>query len=130
MDPAFLIEMGSTLKSLDEEQERHIRENLSKEELVIFDILIRTAPELTIADRDEVKKFAKDLLARFMQLLVLHWRQKSSARSTLKLAIEDMLNTLPNAYERPMFSQKCSALFMHIYESYGEKNASAYAEAG
>ena len=33
--------------SLNEEQERHVREKLTEEELVIFDILTRPAPELT-----------------------------------------------------------------------------------
>ena len=115
--------------SLDEEQERHVRENLTEEELVIFDILTRPAPALTTAERDEVKKVAKALLSRLKTLLVLNWRQKSAARSSLKLAIEDTLDTLPAAYDRPLFAQKCSALFEHVYESYPERNAGVYAEA-
>jgi type I restriction enzyme R subunit len=112
--------------SLDDEQARHVRENLNEEELVIFDILTRPAPELSSAERDEVKKVAKALLARLNQLLVLNWRQKSAARSTLKLAIEDTLDTLPAAYDRPLFAQKCSALFEHVYESYPERDAGPY----
>jgi type I restriction enzyme R subunit len=115
--------------SLDEEQERHVREKLSEEELVIFDILTRPAPELSTEERDEVKKVAKVLLERLKSLLVLNWRQKSAARSTLKLAIEDTLDTLPAAYDRPLFAQKCSALFEHVYESYPERNSGVYAEA-
>lgn len=115
--------------SLDDEQERHVRENLSEEELVIFDILTRPAPELSTAERDEVKKVAKDLLARLKTLLVLNWRQKSAARSSLKLAIEDTLDMLPPAYDRPLFAQKCSALFEHVYESYPERNTGVYREA-
>jgi type I restriction enzyme R subunit len=114
--------------SLDEEQERHVRENLSEEELVIFDILTRPAPELTTAERDEVKRVAKELLLRLKHLLVLNWRQKSAARATLKLAIEDTLDTLPATYNRSLYSQKCSALFEHVYESYPEGNAGVYAE--
>jgi len=113
--------------SLDDEQERHVRENLTEEELVIFDILTRPAPELSADERAEVKRVAKDLLTRLKQLLVLNWRQKSAARSTLKLAIEDTLDTLPAAYDRPLFAQKCSALFEHVYESYPERNAGVYA---
>ncbi|MFO0122708.1 MAG: type I restriction endonuclease subunit R [Inhella sp.] len=112
--------------SLDEEEERHVREHLTEEELVIFDILTRPAPELSPVERDEVKKVAKALLARLNQLLVLNWRQKSAARSTLKLAIEDTLDTLPAAYDRPLFAQKCSALFEHVYESYPERDAGVY----
>ena len=58
-------------------------------------------------------------------------RQKSSARSQLKPAIEDVLDTgLPRAYDKPLYERKCSALFEHIYESYPERDAGVYAEAG
>jgi type I restriction enzyme R subunit len=117
--------------SLEAEQERHVRENLTEEELVIFDILTRPAPELSTAEREEVKKVAKDLLSRLKQLLVLNWRQKSAARSTLKLAIEDTLDSgLPRAYTPEIYSHKCSALFEHVYESYPERNSGVYAEVG
>ena len=112
--------------SLNDEQERHVREHLSEEELVIFDILTRPAPELSTAERDEVKKVAKSLLERLRALLVLNWRQKLAARSTLKLAIEDTLDTLPAAYDRPLFAQKCSELFEHMYESYPERTENIY----
>jgi len=48
----------------NEEQERHVRENTSEEELVIFDILTRPAPELSTEERAEVKKAARELLMR------------------------------------------------------------------
>jgi len=113
--------------SLDDEQERHVRENLSEEELVIFDILTRPAPALTTAERDEVKKVAKDLLSRIQTLLVLNWRQKAAARSSLKLAIEDTLDCLPQSYDRPLYAKKCSDLFEHVYENYPERDQSVYA---
>jgi type I restriction enzyme R subunit len=114
--------------SLDEEQERHIRENLSEEELVIFDILTRPAPELATDERAEVKKVARELLARLRDLLVLNWRQKSAARSQLKLAIEDTLDLgLPRAYTPELYRQKCSAVFEHVYESYPERDSGLYA---
>ena len=117
--------------SLDEEQERHVRENLTEEELVIFDILTRPAPELTADERVEVKKVAREMLARLKQLLVINWRQKAAARSALRLAIEDALDAgLPRAYAPEIYRQKCSAVFEHIYESYPERNVGVYAEAG
>ena len=86
-------------QSLDEEEARHVREHLSEEELVIFDILTRPAPDLTPAERAEVKKVARVLLARLQELLVLNWRQKAAARSALQMAIEDALDAgLPPAY--------------------------------
>jgi len=78
----------------------------------------------------EVKEVVREFLNRLKQLLVLNWRQKSSARSQLKLAIEDVLDTLPAANDRPLYAQKCSALFEHIYESYPERDPGVYAMAG
>ncbi|NBO66522.1 MAG: DUF3387 domain-containing protein, partial [Acidobacteria bacterium] len=114
--------------SLDDEEERHVRENLTEEELVIFDILTRPAPELSTAERDEVKKVAKALLTRLNSLLVLNWRQKSAARSMLKLAIEDTLDSLPDSYDPQLYAQKCSVLFEHVYECYPERNTGVYAQ--
>ncbi len=70
---------------------------------------------------------ARDLLGRLKGLLVLNWRQKAAARSQLKLAIEDTLDSgLPRAYTPEVYREKCSALFEHMYESYPEQNASVY----
>ena len=115
-------------RGLSEEQQRHIRENMTEEELVIFDILTRPAPELHADERAEVKKVARDLLNRLKELLVLNWRQKAAARAQLKLTIEDVLDTgLPRAYGKPLYEQKCSAIFEHFYESYPERNQGVYA---
>ena len=114
--------------SLSEEQQRHVREQMSEEELVIFDILTRPAPQLTSEERIEVKKVARELLARLKSLLVISWRHKSSARSQLKMAIEDSLDSgLPRAYTSQLYAEKCTAVFAHVYESYPEINVGVYA---
>jgi len=67
-------------------------------------------------------------LTKLKELLVLNWRQKATARSQLKLAIEDTLDSrLPHAYTRELYQQKCSAVFEHFYESYPERNVGVYA---
>lgn len=51
----------------------------------------------------EVKKVARELLNKMKLLLVLNWRQKSSARSQVKLTIEDVLDTgLPRLHAGPL----------------------------
>jgi type I restriction enzyme R subunit len=121
-------ELVKLSRNLSEEQQRHVREQMTEEELVVFDILTRPAPELSPEERAEVKRVARDLLNRLNQLLVLNWRNKAAARSQLRLAIEDMLdNGLPRAYDKPLYEQKCSALFEHIYESYPERDRGVYA---
>ena len=123
----LFAELLKLTDSLNDEQERHVREHMSEEELVIFDILTRPAPELNTEERAEVKKVARELLARLKQLLVLNWRQKSAARSQLRLAIEDTLDSgLPRAYTPELYQKKCAVLFEHVYESYPERNAGVY----
>ena len=124
----LFTELVKLSRSLSAEQQRHVRENMTEEELVIFDILTRPAPELNPDERTEVKKVTREMLARLKQLLVINWRQKSSARSQVKLAIEDLLDTgLPRAYSPELYQQKCSAVFEHFYEAYPEAGNSVYA---
>lgn len=126
-------ELMTFSRSLGEEQQRHVRENLSEEELVIFDILTRPAPEMSPEERAEVKKVAREMLARLKGILALNvnWRNKSAARSQVKLTIEDVLDTgLPPAYDKPLYDQKCSALFEHFYESYPEQGIGVYERVG
>ena len=126
----LFAELLKLSRNLSQEQQRHVRENMTEEQLVIFDILTRPAPELSPDERTEVKKVARVLLDRLKQLLVLNWRQKSTARSQLKLTIEDTLDTgLPRAYDKPLYEQKCSALFEHVFESYPERDAGTNANA-
>ncbi|MEY4704518.1 MAG: hypothetical protein RL042_714 [Nitrospirota bacterium] len=121
-------ELLKVTRDLNEEQHRHVREKMTEEELVIFDILTRPTPELSPEERAEVKKVARDLLARLKELLVLNWRQKAAARSQLKIAIEDTLDSgLPRAYTPDLYQQKCAALFEHMYEAYPERNTGVYA---
>jgi len=112
---------------LTDEQERHVREQLSEEELTVFDILTRPGPELSTEERDEVKKVARELLERLNALLVLGWRHKVQARASVRLAIDDTLDEgLPEAYTKDLYQTKCSALFEHIYEGYFGDGESVY----
>lgn len=112
---------------LTDEQTRHVREHLSEEELTIFDILTRPAPELTTEEREEVKKIAHQLLEKLHGLLVLGWRQKISTRARVKIEIENALDAgLPRAYTKELYAAKCSAVFEHVYQSYQGEGKSLY----
>jgi len=124
----LFAELVKLSNSLNEEQKRYVREHMSEGELVTFDILARPAAELSNAERAEVKKAARELLARLKALLVLNWRHKAAAHSKLKLAIEDTLDCgLPRACGPELYQQKCAAVFEHVDESYPERKAGAYA---
>jgi type I restriction enzyme R subunit len=106
-------------EQLSEEQQRHVRENLSESELVIFDILTRPAPALTTQERDQVKRVARELLARLQETLVLEWRQRVSTRARVQLKIQEVLDTeLPAPYDPALFNEKCQAIYAHIAEKY------------
>lgn len=85
-------------------------------------------PELNPEERAEVKKVARELLARLKELLVLNWRQKSAVRSRVKLAIEDTLDSgLPRAYTPDLYQQKCSTVFEHVFEKYPDGDLNSHA---
>ena len=68
--------------SLTDEEQRHVREHISEEELVIFDILTRPAPELTTEERAEVKKVARALLLSIRQVHALESGDVSAFHSS------------------------------------------------
>ena len=120
--PGFLRPTGT-------ESERNPAPVLHRDKIVSSTNL-PLAPELRAEERDEVKKVARELIARLKELLVLNWRQKSAARSQLRLAIEDALDAgLPKAYAPKLYKEKCSAVFEHVYDSYPERDAGVYAES-
>ncbi|HEY4246905.1 MAG TPA: type I restriction endonuclease subunit R [Lacunisphaera sp.] len=110
-------ELVKLSRELTEEETRHVRENLTEEELAIFDILTRPDPALNGEERKEVKKVAAHLLARLQQIQSLDWRQTVQARAKIKETIEETLDALPEAYTRTIFSEKCSRVFEHVYET-------------
>jgi type I restriction enzyme R subunit len=115
---------------LTDEQARHVRENLSEEELTVFDILTRPGPSLSTDEREEVKKVARQLLERLNTLLVLGWRQKVQSRAQVRLAIEDTLDEgLPRPYTKEIFASKSAALFEHVYEAYVGEGQSIFSSA-
>ncbi len=116
------------LKELSHEEHRHVREHLSEEELVILDILTRPAPELTTEEREEIKKVAKQLLAKLKGLLVLDWRKRQASQAKVRDTIKDVLDAgLPRAYTPELYQQKCSSIFEHIYECYPQNGEGVYA---
>lgn len=118
-----LLELSS---SLTEEETRHVRENLTEEELTVFDLLTRPGPELTTEEKEEVKKVARLLHQRLQRLVTFNWRQTIQARALVKNAIEETLDEgLPRAYAPDLYKNKCGVVFEHVYETYSEEKARA-----
>jgi type I restriction enzyme R subunit len=109
-----------------------VRENLTEEELAIFDILTRPEPALSGEEREEAKKVERQLLGRIHSLLGLDWRKKNQARARVQMAVEDMLYLLqhdpPGKYTDELYKQKCRSVFQQLFEKYSGEGESVYSE--
>ncbi|MGK2906444.1 MAG: type I restriction enzyme endonuclease domain-containing protein [Desulfuromonadales bacterium] len=114
-------------KVLNEEERRHMREELSEEELAIFDLLTRPAPEMSDGERKQVKKVANELLVTLKrEKLVLDWRKKEMTRAAVRQAIEIKLDDLPMIYEKELYEAKCDSIYQHVFEAYWGRTESIY----
>ena len=120
-----LVELA---KELSEEEQRAIKENLTEEELAIFDLLQKE--NLNPDERERVKKTAKELLVKLKQeKLVIDWREKEIARAGVKTTISDILyDSLPE----PTYSEKdCKfkgiEVYNFVYEHYLDAQNFVYA---
>lgn len=91
IDQLFL-ELLTLGQSLTEEEARHVRERLSEEELVVFDLLTRPGSELSTEERNEVKKVARKLLTKLRSIKTLDWQKTAQARARVLDAIEEALD--------------------------------------
>jgi type I restriction enzyme R subunit len=128
----LFAELVTFTKDLNDEEQRHLREQISEEELAVFDILTRPGPDLTPQETEAIKKVCKDLLAKLKtEKLVLAWRTKRTTRAAVQLEIAKMLDTgLPEKYTIDLYEQKCGVLFQHVLEKYPERGESVYEAAG
>ena len=105
---------------LDKEERRHIRENLTEDELTIFDILTKPEPKLTKAQEVQVKKIARELLSKLKrEKLILDWRTKEHAKAAVRKTIREELDALPEVYERRLWEEKVERTYQFVLEHYG-----------
>jgi type I restriction enzyme R subunit len=128
---AFFKELMVFTGQLQEEDQRAIRENLSEEELALFDILTKPIPVLTDKERLQVKLVCKDLLeALKAEKLVLDWRKKDRARSDVRRTLEIVFDRgLPESYDEGIYNEKCDLAFHHIFTNYYGAGGSVYSPA-
>lgn len=123
---AFFDKLVAFTKELSEEEKRHMEENLSEEELALFDILKK--PDLTDKEIKQVKKTAKDLLEKLKwEKLVLDWKKTQQRRASVIITVRDTLNEeLPLSYEAKVYGMKCDEAYSHIYDNYEGNGRSVY----
>ncbi len=118
-------------ESLNDEEKRSVAEQLSEEELALFDIL--TKPRLDLSDKEtkQVKKAAKHLLEVLKrEKLVLDWRKFQQPRAAVRISIEDVLDeALPESFSQELFQQKVETVYQHVFDSYYGGGRGVYATA-
>lgn len=123
----FFRQLVNLIQDLTEEDQRAIAENLTEEQLAIFDLLITPGPELNEAQSNQVKEVVRDLLATLKEeKLLLDWQKKRTLRAGVRLAIMDKLEELPDAYNPEQYELKCSLIYDHVLNSYFGDGRSIY----
>jgi type I restriction enzyme R subunit len=114
-------------KKLSDEEKRGIAEQLSEEELVIFDLLTKPDIRLTKAEEQDVKKVAKELLEVLKrEKLVLDWKKRQATRASVRYTVETVLDHLPRTYTPDLYEQKCDLVYQHVFDSYTGQGNSLY----
>ncbi|WP_017754684.1 type I restriction endonuclease subunit R [Calidifontibacillus oryziterrae] len=115
----FFEKLLKFMEDLKREEERHIKEELSEEELEIFDLLRKD--KLSKEEEKKVKLAAKmlyeTLTKKKSELFVVGWENDPQPKEKVKSEIINVLNSfLPESYEREIFSQKSNVVFEHIVD--------------
>lgn len=115
----YFEELAAFAAGLGREEERHIREGLTEEELELFDVLKKD--EMTRAEEQAVKLAARSLLRRLREghpnVLVEGWYKDVQSQQRVKSAVEEVLDQeLPESYDRVAFKNSCEQIFELIVD--------------
>ena len=119
---SYFEELVKFTQEMQTEDERHIREGLTEDELELFDLLKKD--KMTQAETEKVKLAAKSLLHRLLddlpKVLVRDWHQDTQTKLQVRSAVEEVLNrTLPDNYDKALFREKCDKVFNVILDYAG-----------
>ena len=127
----FFKQLVSFAQGLNEEEKRGITEQLTEEELAIFDLLTKPEISLTKKEEQQVKKVVRELIEILKRgKLVLDWRKRQQSRAQVRVTIEDIFDRgLPQVYTPELYQKKCDAMYQHVYDSYYGAGKSVYSFA-
>ena len=124
----LFAELVKFTHELSAEEQRAVAENLSEEELALFDILTKPEPRLSKAEEGEVKRVCRELLATLKrEKLVLDWREKQQAKAAVMQTIKLEMRRLPAQYSRDVRAEKLARAYAHVFDHYYGAGSSAYA---
>ncbi len=75
----------------------------------------------------QVKRVAKELLTVLRrEKLVLDWRKEQATRAGVLVAVEEVLDRLPEKFTQPIYREKCNQVYEHVFKSYWDDGHSVY----
>lgn len=113
------------------EMDRAMREGLDEETLAVYDLLRK--PDLSQAEKDTVKKVAKEALAKLKaeKLKIDRWRESTQVSAQVKVMIDHALEWLPQAsYPDEELADKSLLVYQHVYGNYQGAGYSTYGYFG
>jgi type I restriction enzyme R subunit len=126
----FFEKLLAFVRELNQEDQRGVAEQLTEEELTVYDILTKPEFELTDEDRKQVKLVARTLLQTLKEAkLVLDWRKRLRTRADVYSTVKTVLDELPRIYSPELYQTKCDSVYRHVYDSYQGEGQSIYAMA-
>jgi len=115
------------VSELDQEQQRHVVEGLSEEELALFDLLQKE--NISKADRERLKQASKGLLAALKEHLATmpNWTKNATTQADVQMFI---LDSLYASLPRPLFSDDdaealAQRLYSFVWQESGRGDATA-----
>jgi type I restriction enzyme, R subunit len=123
----LLDDLVALAKSLNEEEHRAVQENLSEEELAIFDLLLKE--NLNPDETAKVRSVAREILMKLKgEKLVPGWREWEPTRAGVKVTISDVLYAkLPEpTYTEGECEVKGLEVYNFVYEHYKDAANFAY----
>ena len=111
----YFEELLKLMEEMKKEQNRHIEEDLTENELEIYDLLLIKNKSLTKEEIKKVKLAAKNLYHKLSEsrdtLLVVDWYKDGNMKETLKRVVQDSLDKdLPEIYNKELFQEKTNML--------------------
>lgn len=113
----YFDDLMDFVQKMKEEEMRAAREGMTEAELELFDLLKKE--NLTRDEEQRVKLAAKSLLHKLQEekptVLITDWYKDNQTRIQVLAAIKRVLNdTLPDSYDRAIYSNKCDVIFDHF----------------
>lgn len=115
----FFEKLLEFMEKLKEEEARHIKEEITEDELELFDLLRKE--KLSAAEEKKVKLAAKMLYETLMdkksELFVVGWHNDPQPKEKVKSEIITVLDSfLPESYDRDVFTVKSNVVYEHIVD--------------